>query len=157
MNNIIKLILSIIICEGAGIFGSIFTTKSVGGWYSTINKPSFNPPGWIFGPVWILLYLLMGISVFIIWSKFNDHNLFKSAIVIFSIQLLLNVFWSFLFFGQKSPLLAFIEIIFLWIAILITIIVFYKLNHLSSYLLIPYILWVSFAAFLNYSIWRLNL
>ncbi len=157
MNNIIKLILSIIICEGAGILGSIFTTKSVSGWYLTINKPNFNPPSWIFGPVWILLYLLMGISVFIIWSKFNDHSLFKSAIIIFSIQLLLNVFWSFLFFGQKSPLLAFIEIIFLWIAILITIIVFYKLNHLSAYLLIPYILWVSFASVLNYFIWRLNI
>jgi len=149
--NIIKLIISISICLLAGFVGSIFTSKSIPAWYASLNKPVFNPPNWVFAPVWTTLYILMGISLYLVW---NTNN--KLAMIIFAVQLVLNVAWSILFFGLKSPLLAFIEIIILWIAILTTIFKFHNIVPTSAYLLIPYILWVSFAALLNYSIWMLN-
>jgi translocator protein len=148
--NPLKLLLCILITEGAGIFGSIATVSSVKSWYLTdIIKPSFNPPSWLFGPVWTLLFLLMGIALYLVWSKKN--NLFW-----FWTQLLLNTLWSFLFFGLRSPILAFYEIIILWFAILMTIINFKKYHKTASILLWPYLAWVSFAAFLNYSIMVLN-
>ena len=154
MKKIFKLIASIVITQLAGILGSLFTITNVNSWFSTINKPFFNPPNWLFGPVWTLLYLLMGISLYLIWNKgFKKH---KTAIYIFGIQLILNSLWSILFFGLKSPLFAFIEIIFLWAAILLSIIKFYKISKPAAYLLIPYILWVSFAAVLNLAIVLLN-
>lgn len=149
--NYWKLIASIIICQLIGIIGSFFTISSVSTWYLTLNKPSFNPPGWIFGSVWTILYLLMGISLYLIWNKKS-----KTAIIFFVIQLFLNLSWSILFFGLKSPLLAFIEIILLWLAILLTIIITYKISKPAAYLLIPYILWVSFAIILNLFIVILN-
>ena len=151
--NYLKLISSIIICELAGILGSIFTISSVSTWYITLNKPFFNPPSWLFGPVWTALYLLMGISLYLIWT---NKKRTKKALTIFGIQLILNTLWSILFFGLKTPLFAFIEIIFLWIAIMLSIQYFYKINKTAAYLLIPYILWVSFAAILNFSIFVLN-
>ena len=147
-----KLTISLALPLIVSIIGGLFTASSVSTWYVELIKPSFNPPNWIFGPVWIILYLLMGISLYLIWTK--KYN--KPAFFIFGIQLVLNLFWSILFFGMKSPLYAFIEIIFLWFAIIITIIYFYRINKLSAYLLIPYLLWVSFAAILNLSILILN-
>ncbi|MFW6450615.1 MAG: TspO/MBR family protein [Nanoarchaeota archaeon] len=152
MNKILKLIISIIIPFIASAVGGVFTASSVSTWYVTLVKPSFNPPSWIFGPVWTILYFFMGISFYLVWTR----RLETPALMAFVTQLFLNVLWSIIFFGLKAPFYAFIEIIFLWLAILITIIYFYRINKLSAYLLIPYILWVSFAAILNFSIFVLN-
>jgi tryptophan-rich sensory protein len=151
-----KLIISILICQLAGILGSFFTAPAITTWYATINKPAFNPPNWIFAPVWTLLFLLMGISLYLIWEKGLENEKVKKAIFYFAIQLLLNIGWSFLFFGLRSPLAGFLEIIILWLAILMTIIKFYRISKPAGLLLLPYILWVSFAAFLNFSVWQLN-
>lgn len=148
--NPIKLIICILITEGAGILGSIFTMPSVKTWYLTdLIKPSWNPPSWVFGPVWTTLFLFMGIALYLVLNKKN--NLFW-----FWTQLLLNILWSLLFFGLHDPRLAFYEIIFLWIAILMTIIKFWTYNKAASILLMPYLAWVSFASFLNFTIARLN-
>ncbi len=153
--NIIKLIISILICQLAGIIGSFFTKKAIITWYVNIQKPSFNPPNWIFAPVWISLYCVMGISLFIIW-KTNSSHIKKYAILFFSIQLILNALWSILFFGLKSPIAGFIDIILLWIAIVLTTIFFTKIKLSAGILMIPYLLWVSFALILNYYIVKLN-
>lgn len=154
LKSIPKLIISIAVPQAVAVIGSLFTRSSVSGWYSKLNKPSFNPPGWIFGPVWTILYLLMGISLYLVWT--SGKKGIKAAIIIFAVQLSLNLLWSILFFGMQKPFAAFIEIILLWIAILVTIIVFYKISPIAAYLLIPYILWVSFAAVLNYNLYALN-
>ena len=150
MNKFLKLVVAIIICEGVGLIGSFFTVTSVNTWYTTLNKPFFNPPSWIFGPVWTILYLMMGISLYLAWGTK------KINLKWFWIQLVLNSLWSILFFGLKNPTLAFLEIILLWGAIFMTIKSFWKDRRASSYLLIPYILWVSFASILNLSIVLLN-
>lgn len=162
MNKPIKLIVSIIIAELAGIIGSIFTAPQISGWYQTLAKPSIAPPNWIFAPVWTVLFALMGIALFLIWSS-KDQNLtptkkntIKIALYLFAGQLILNILWSMIFFGIQSPEWAFIEIIFLWLAILATIIAFNKISRPAAYLLLPYILWVSFAAYLNFTIQSLN-
>lgn len=148
--NWFKLVISILITEGAGIFGSIATATSVKSWYVTdVIKPSFNPPSWLFAPVWTLLFLLMGISLYRVWQKKGDLFWFWT-------QLLLNIIWSFLFFGFRSPTLAFYEILVLWTTILITIVKFQKIDLLASRLLYPYLAWVTFASILNYSIMVLN-
>ncbi len=150
------LIAAIIICNMAGIIGSFFTVSSVGSWYTTLNKPFFNPPSWVFGPVWTALYTMMGISLYIVWKKGIGKSEVKMAVSIFAVQLFLNTLWSIIFFGMRSPTLAFFEIIFLWVAIVFTIVKFYGVSKNAAYLLIPYILWVTFAAVLNFSIWMLN-
>ena len=152
--NWFKLIISLIIPQLAAIIGGLFTTKSIPTWYATLIKPSFNPPNWLFGPVWTTLYLLMGISLYLVWNSQKD---FKVALIIFGIQLGLNLLWSILFFGLHQPLWAFIEIIFLWIFIVLNIIFFYKISPVAGLIQIPYLLWVSFAALLNFFLWRLNL
>lgn len=153
--NIIVLIAAIIICQLAGAIGAIFTTPKIATWYASINKPIFNPPNWIFGPVWTTLFLMMGFSLYLIWiSKSSKDRTF--ALCFFGMQLLFNIVWSVLFFGLQNPFLAFIEIIILWLAILLTIIYSYKVSKDASYLMIPYILWVSFAAVLNFAIYFLN-
>jgi benzodiazapine receptor len=152
--NYFKLIFSIVICQLAGVIGSFFTVSSVSTWYVTLNKPFFNPPSWLFGPVWITLYFLMGISLYLIWNNVDKDT--KSARIVFFIQLGLNTLWSLLFFGLKSPFLAFIEIIVLWLFILLNILFFYQKSKAASYLLIPYFVWVSFASVLNFSIFYLN-
>ncbi len=154
--NFPKLIFAIVICQLAGFIGSIFTTPKIATWYAALSKPSFNPPNWIFGPVWTILFILMGISLYLIISQDIREKKVKIAAFIFGIQLALNTLWSVLFFGMQSPVLAFIEIIFLWLAILATILLFRKINKTAAYLLIPYILWVSFAAALNLTIISLN-
>lgn len=156
MKNILKLIAAITVSELAGIIGSFFTTSSITGWYTTLTKPEFNPPNWIFGPVWTTLYALMGIAAFLIWKKGLDRKDVQRALAIFGIQLVLNLIWSMIFFSLHSPGGAFIEIILLWLAILATIIAFYKISKPAAWLLVPYILWVSFASYLNLMLWILN-
>jgi translocator protein len=152
----LRFIVSILIPIAVGISAGILTASSVSSWYATLTKPSFNPPNWIFAPVWNLLYFLMGLALFIVWQKEKENPNFKKAVWIFAIQLALNFFWSLIFFGFHSPGLALLEIIFLWLSIVLNIFYFSKISKISAWLLVPYILWVSFAAFLNFSLWRLN-
>lgn len=154
--NFSKLLVSIVLCIAAGVIGSIFTASSIESWYTLLEKPAFNPPAWVFSPVWTILFILMGISLYLVWNKGLQYPGVKSGMFIFGIQLLLNLLWSLLFFRLRSPYYAFIEIILLWFAILLTILQFRKISKTASYLLIPYILWVSFASVLNYYIWILN-
>jgi tryptophan-rich sensory protein len=155
-NKILKLIVAVFICEIAGVIGSVFTVASIPAWYATINKPWFTPPNWLFGPVWTTLFLLMGISLYFIWDKGFSDKKSRLAIYVFAIQLALNVIWSILFFGLQNPFIAFTEIIVLWIAILANIVVFYRISKKAGILLVPYIVWVTIAALLNYSVWILN-
>lgn len=154
--NYLRLIGCIVLCQSAGIIAAILTAQSVQTWYPTLLKPSFNPPSWLFGPVWIVLYLMMGIALYLIWQRSGTGQNVQTAVIFFIIQLVLNAAWSLIFFGLQSPFWAFVEIVALWIAILITIILFREISRTASYLLVPYILWVTFAAILNFSIWRLN-
>ncbi len=153
--NFVKLISAILICQGAGLLGSVFTTSSVNNWYTTIQKPVFNPPNWVFAPVWSLLFLMMGISLYLILIKRLDRKV-RLGLILFGTQLMLNILWSFFFFDLKNPLIAFIEIIILWFFIFLTTYQFWKIDKKSSYLLLPYLLWVTFAAVLNFYIWKLN-
>lgn len=137
-----KLLLSIGLCLGVGIVGSFFTISAIPTWYAGLNKPVFSPPNWVFGPVWTILYILMGISLYLVWQK-------KKIPPVFWVQLILNALWSTIFFGLKNPGLALVDIIALWIAIILTIKSFYKINKFAGKLLIPYFLWVSFATILN--------
>jgi len=157
INKIVKIIAAVLICELAGIVGSIFTTPSIPTWYASLSKPTFAPPNWLFAPVWTTLFALMGISAYLVWSKGTKKKEVRIALVVFGIQLLLNIFWSYLFFGLQNPLYAFFEIIILWSAIALTIFKFYKISKNAALLLLPYIIWVSIAATLNYYIWILNL
>ncbi|MBI2610125.1 tryptophan-rich sensory protein [Candidatus Giovannonibacteria bacterium] len=164
LNNFFKLIIAIGVSELAGIIGSFFTVSVIPNWYGGLVKPALNPPAWVFGPVWTTLFVLMGIAAFLVWKKGLDRRDVKIALGIFLGQLVLNMLWSIIFFGSTSLTLnglnnigiAFVEIIFLWLAILATIIAFAKISKPAAWLLVPYILWVSFAAYLNYSIWVLN-
>lgn len=154
--EMLKLASSILICLGAGFAGSLFTTSSIPTWYASIQKPSFNPPNWVFGPVWTTLFILMGISLFLVWRHGYADRQVKIALVLFAVQLVLNITWSFMFFGLRNPLAGLLEIAVLWISIVLTIVYFYNISRAAGLLLVPYILWVSFAAFLNFIIWRLN-
>ncbi|MBN1871822.1 MAG: tryptophan-rich sensory protein [Candidatus Omnitrophica bacterium] len=151
-----KLIISLLICQAAGIIGSFFTAQSVTTWYLDMRKPFFTPPNYIFAPVWFLLYLLMGIAFFLVWRIKMDPSKLRAAFAIFITQLLLNSTWSIAFFGFKSPMAGLIVIVALWLAICYTIIIFRKISLTAAMLLIPYILWVSFAVFLNGAIFVLN-
>lgn len=156
MKNILKLTLSIVVCLLAGGIGTIFTSSAIPTWFSTLNKPFFNPPNYLFAPVWTILYILMGISVYLIWNKGFKTKKVRDAIYIFGIQLILNTIWSPVFFGAHNLFLAFVIIIGLWFYIVKTIRAFAKIDKFSSYLLYPYLFWVSFASILNFSIWFLN-
>ena len=147
-----KMIMAILICQFAGIIGSFFTSASVTTWYATLSKPFFSPPNWVFGPVWITLYTLMGISLYLIWKKRNNIL----AVNTFYLQLGLNAIWSIIFFGLKNPALALFEIIILLIALFATIVRFYLLDKNAAYLLYPYLLWGLFASLLNFNIMLLN-
>ena len=154
--TIVKLVVSILVCQLAGFIGSLFTTPNIATWYAGIQKPAFNPPNWIFGPVWITLYVMMGIAAFLIWNKGWNVVGVKMALAIFLVQLILNSFWSIAFFGMHSPLTGFVVIVILWVAILVTMFSFFKMSTVAGWLLVPYILWVSFATVLNWSILILN-
>lgn len=153
--KLIGAIISILIAEAAGLIGSVFTAASVKSWYLTLVKPSWNPPSWLFGPVWTSLYALMGLSAYLIWQEKNKAGL-KLALGIYVLQLILNIIWSGLFFGLKNPGLAFAEIIVLLVFIIVTLVLFWRINRFAGMLLIPYLAWVLFASYLNYTIWRLN-
>ena len=152
--NWILLIGLIVACNLIGALGALWTSSD-GSWYKNIKKPTFNPPSWIFGPVWTILFTLMGISLYLVWVA-PSSNIRTIALIIFAIHFVLNVLWSYLFFGINNPLASLIEIFVLLIFIIVTGIYFYMVNKFAGYLLIPYLLWVSFASFLNYSIWKLN-
>lgn len=156
MNSTLKLITTVVISELAGILGTIFTVSAIPTWYATLAKPTLNPPGWIFGPVWTTLYALMGIAAFLVWKKGWDRKDVRKALVVFGLQLVLNAVWSIIFFGLHSPLWALVDITLMWLAIVWTMILFYKISKPAMWLLLPYILWVSFASYLNYFIWILN-
>jgi tryptophan-rich sensory protein len=156
MTKFIAPIIFIIVSQAAGIVGAVFTSPAIPNWYASLNKPSFNPPGWIFGPVWTILYTMMGLAAWLVWQKWGESSVAKAAVILFFVHLVFNTLWSILFFGLQNPMLAFIEILFLWGMILALIILFYQVDKRAAYLMIPYILWVSFAAVLNFSIWRLN-
>ncbi|MBC7188690.1 tryptophan-rich sensory protein [Candidatus Aerophobetes bacterium] len=155
MKNYQKLVVSILIPLVIGVLGSIFTSSSVNSWYLSLNKPFFNPPNFLFAFVWTTLFVLIGISFYLVWkNNFGNHK--NMAIGVYSVQLFLNLLWSFLFFGLKTPFFALIEIILLWVVILTNIVVFHRISKPAGFLLIPYLVWVSFAAFLNYFIFILN-
>lgn len=156
IKSIIKLFSAVVVCQITGVVGSIFTRPSIPTWYSALQKPDFTPPDWLFAPVWITLYTLMGISAYLVWNKGFENKNIKISLFIFTVQLLLNALWSFLFFGLHSPLYAFIEIIILWVAIAIVILNFFRISLPAGFLLLPYLLWVSFAVVLNFYIMKLN-
>lgn len=154
--NYFRLITSLIVCQLAGFIGSIFTTPAIPGWYASLEKPTINPPNWIFSPVWIFLYLLMGVTLYLLWQNLPKKEA-RVGLIFFAIQLGLNILWSVIFFGLKLPMVAFVEIIILWFFILLTMIKSSRVSKASVYLLLPYILWVNFAAVLNFFLWRLNI
>jgi tryptophan-rich sensory protein len=155
MNKIIKLLAIILACEGVGLLGTIFTLPSITTWYATLNKAPFNPPPWVFGPVWTTLYLLMGVSLFLVLQKkLKKQRNFLLAL--FVVQLFLNFLWSVIFFGMHLPLAALLEIGLLWISIALLIIDFWKFSKPAALLLVPYIAWVSIASVLNLFVVLLN-
>lgn len=170
MHTITKLVIALIIPQAAGLVGALFTTPAIDGWYANLIKSDLAPPNWVFGPVWTILFLMMGVALFLVWSRYTEETakdkkkIIQIALVAFGIQMVLNVLWSVLFFGSPSLMLwgmnnigvAFIEIIVLWVAIMVTIITFNAVSKPAALLLVPYILWVSFAGYLNYTIWQLN-
>lgn len=153
---ILRLIISILVCQLAGFVGSVFTRTSVSTWYAALNKPSYNPPDWVFSPVWITLYVLMGIAAFLVWNQGWDKKEVKAALIVFGVQLVLNAFWSAAFFGLRSPFAGLIVIVGLWIFILLTILYFFRMSSPAGILLLPYMGWVSFAAVLNAALFVLN-
>ncbi len=154
-----KLIIPFLVCLSipllVGGISGFATANGLEPWYASLKKPSFNPPNYLFAPVWTTLYTMMGISLFLIWKSRMEKSIDK-ALKIFAIQLTLNFLWSFLFFYFQNLGLAFVEIILMWISIIFCIFTFYKVNKVASYLLIPYIMWVSFASILNGALWYLN-
>lgn len=156
MSNIVKAIIAIALPLMVGATSGFFTVTGVESWYQTIQKPSWNPPNWIFGPVWTTLYIMMGVALFLVWKEDTSEELKKIAFTLFAIQLILNFFWSFIFFNQQQPGWALVEIIAMWVFILLTIFAFAQVNKTAAWLLVPYISWVSFATILNYTIWQLN-
>ncbi|MES2761388.1 MAG: TspO/MBR family protein [Bacteroidota bacterium] len=155
MKKFIQITLCILLPLAVGAIGSFATTKNINTWYLFLNKPVFNPPNWLFGPVWTILYILMGISFYLILQS-PKSDLRKKAIVIFCIQLFLNFWWSFLFFNFHLLGIAFIEIVLMWLAIIVMIMQFLKVHRTAALLQIPYLFWVSFASLLNGAIWYLN-
>jgi len=157
MNKITRILVVVVTCLVIGYFSGMVTRSAITTWYPTLVKPSFNPPNWIFAPVWSMLYIMMGVAAGLVWNRIDfEKELVKKALLFFAIQLALNALWSYLFFGLKNPMLAGIEIILLWLMIYETQTKFAKINKIAGYLFIPYLLWVSFAMVLNGSIWWLN-
>ena len=156
LNEIPKLIVSILIPLLIGFIGSIATISEIPTWYSTLSKPSWSPPNWLFGPVWTTLYILMGIALFLVWREGLDRTDVRFALLIFALQLILNLLWSIVFFTYHALFGSFILIMLLWIAILANIFAFYIISRPAGLLLVPYILWVSIASYLNYSVYLLN-
>ena len=152
----IGLIVLLVVCFAAAGIGGAVTTPKIGTWYSTLVKPSWNPPAWLFGPVWSALYFCMAVAAWLIWRQDGISGA-KVPLALFAVQLTLNVLWSCIFFGLEEPGLAFGEVLLLWSAIAATMIVFWQRSMIAGILFVPYLAWVSFASFLNFTIWRLNL
>lgn len=149
------LALFIVVCLGVGGLGAIATTPEIDGWYRTLNKPTWNPPSVVFGPVWTTLYIMMAVAAWLVWRTRGFRGA-AVALSLFGVQLALNAAWSWIFFGLHQPGWAAVEIVILWLAIVATTIAFFKVRATAGWLMIPYIAWVSFAAFLNFTIWQLN-
>lgn len=156
MNKFLKFLLSVGICILAGGLGTIFTVSSISTWYTTLNKPAFSPPNYLFAPVWTILYILIGISLYLVWKKGIKTKKSREAVYTFGVQLFLNAVWSPIFFGYKNIFLALIVIILMLFFIIKTIVLFAKIDKKAAYLLYPYAAWVSFATILNFSVWFLN-
>jgi tryptophan-rich sensory protein len=157
MNKIVRIALVVSTCLLVGFLSSKVTQQSISTWYPTLVKPVFNPPNWVFAPVWTLLFIMMGVAGGLVWNHLEENpEPVKKAFQLFIIQLGLNALWSYLFFGLQNPLLALIEIVLLWLMIFETFNQFKKINSTAAKLLIPYLAWVSFASLLNFSIWWLN-
>ena len=154
--QVVFLVLMVVLCFGAGALGGIATSAGMDSWYATLTKPSWNPPGWVFGPVWGTLYLAMAVAAWLVYRKAGSLSGAAAPLGIFAIQLVFNALWSFVFFAWERPGWAFIEIVVLWVAILATMIAFFSRSTVAGGLMIPYLAWVSFAAVLNWTIWRLN-
>ncbi len=154
--NVSKLLICIVACEAAGLIGAVFTAGAIPTWYAALQKPSFTPPNWLFGPAWTTLYLLMGIAAFAAWRKGLADQRVKASLSSFLGQLILNVLWTATFFGLKSLFGGVLVIAGLWIAILITMLKFFGISKAAGVLMVPYILWVTFAAALTVSVWMLN-
>lgn len=156
LKNTFALIGFVLLAQCAGLIGSAFTIPAIDSWYAYILKPAISPPNWVFAPVWTTLFLLMGISVFLVWRQGLSKREVKLGLIVFFFQLALNTLWSIVFFGLESPLGALVVIAVLWVAIATNIWVFAKSSKVAAWLLVPYILWVSFASYLNFLIWSLN-
>ena len=157
MNKISRIAIGVIICLAVGYLSGMVTRTSITTWYPTLVKPSFNPPNWIFAPVWTSLYVMMGIAAGLIWNQIpSQKEAVTKALQFFAIQLVLNALWSYLFFGMYNLMLATIEVVLLWLMIFETYSQFAKINKTASYLMLPYLAWVSFASVLTASIWWLN-
>ena len=156
LNDIISLVVAIAIPLIVGGLGGIATASSIPTWYRTLEKPTWNPPDWIFGPAWTLLYILMGVALWLVWRLGWDNPQVRRALLLFGVQLLFNLLWSLIFFGLRRPDWALLEIVVLWVLILATAAQFYRLQPIAGWLLVPYQLWVTFAAALNAAIWWLN-
>lgn len=156
MKNWVKAVIAFAVPQLVGLSGSLFTDNSEGSWFQTLAKPEWNPPGWVFGPVWTLLYILMGLALYLVWKSDAPPRLKRPALTLWVLQMIFNFLWSLLFFGMHQMDIAFYEIVALWILILLTIFAFARISKLAAWLLVPYISWVSFAALLNYSIWQMN-
>ncbi len=157
MNKITKILVLVVTCLVIGYFSGTVTRSAITTWYPTLVKPSFNPPNWIFAPVWSMLYMMMGVAAGLVWDRIDfEKEAVKKALIFFAIQLALNALWSYLFFGLQNLMLAGVEIVLLWLMIFETYTKFVKINKIAGYLFIPYLLWVSFATILNESIWWLN-
>jgi tryptophan-rich sensory protein len=156
MRKPIRLIVAVLLPVLVGAVSGLFTASSVKTWFVTLNKPSFNPPSYVFAPVWTTLYIMMGVAFYLVWVSVTDKAQQHKAMTVYFIQLFLNFCWSFIFFYKQRPDLAFIEIVFLWVSIVVTLVLFYRISKPAGWLLVPYLLWVSFASALNYAIWQLN-
>lgn len=154
--DIAGIIAGIAFCQLVGLVGAYFTMPEISTWYATLNTPSFTPPGWFIGAVWIILYTLMGIALYIIWDCGLERHDVRRALSFFAVQLSLNALWSAAFFGMHSPLFGFSVIILLWLTLLATAILFYRLSKTAGWLLVPYVLWVGFASILNLLVMLLN-
>ncbi len=151
--SLVRLVVSVAVCEAAGVVGSAFTVSAIPVWYAALQKPWFTPPNWLFAPVWLSLYFLMGVTLYLLWQK---HPQSRAALTAFGIQLLLNVIWSMVFFGAHELLYGFVVVAALWFMILATIAFSYRVSRTASALLVPYISWVTIASALNYYVWLLN-
>lgn len=153
----VALIFFILLCEAVGIAGSFFTVSAIPDWYSVLAKPDFAPPNWIFGPVWTTLYAMMGGAAYLVWKRLSvQKKAVERGLKLFWIQLSLNALWSPIFFGANDLALSVAVIVLLWLSIVGTMVLFARVSKIAVWLLVPYLAWVSFATYLNYSIWQLN-